>query len=98
MMEKTGEQQYVEMIKKISTIPIDERQSSINKFFSAYSPLPRSIIPGRKRPYTYQLRRKTTGVERYRLQQPYTMLYDVITPTVNSDRVNSPFTTLVTAR
>jgi hypothetical protein len=39
MMDKTGEQQYVEMIKQISAIPIDDRQASINKFFSAYTPL-----------------------------------------------------------
>jgi hypothetical protein len=39
LMDKSGEHQYLDMIKQISAIPIDERQSSINKFFSAYSPL-----------------------------------------------------------
>jgi hypothetical protein len=39
LMDKTGEQQYKDMIKQISAIPLDERQVSINKFFSAYSPL-----------------------------------------------------------
>lgn len=39
LMDKTGEQQYRDMIKQISAIPLDERQASINKLFSAYSPL-----------------------------------------------------------
>ncbi|CAF2981746.1 unnamed protein product [Rotaria sp. Silwood2] len=39
LMEKTGEQQYGDMIKQITALPLDERQASINKFFSAYSPL-----------------------------------------------------------
>ncbi|CAF3291440.1 unnamed protein product [Rotaria socialis] len=40
LMDKTGEHQFKDMIKQISVIPLDERQASINKFFSAYySPL-----------------------------------------------------------
>ncbi|CAF3789276.1 unnamed protein product [Rotaria sp. Silwood1] len=39
LLDQTGEQQYKDIIKQISAIPLEERQTSINKFFSAYSPL-----------------------------------------------------------
>ncbi|CAF0976472.1 unnamed protein product [Rotaria sordida] len=39
LLDKTGEQQYKDMIQQISAIPLEDRQTSINKFFSAYSPL-----------------------------------------------------------
>ncbi|CAF1014060.1 unnamed protein product [Rotaria sordida] len=39
MMTKSSDQQYEEIIKQISNIPIAERQSSIDKIFSTYTPL-----------------------------------------------------------
>ncbi|CAF4185807.1 unnamed protein product, partial [Rotaria sordida] len=39
LLDKTGEQQYKDMIQQISAIPLEDRQTSIHKFFSAYSPL-----------------------------------------------------------
>jgi hypothetical protein len=39
---------------------------------------PRSISPGRKRPYPNHLRRKTTAVYSDRLRQSYTTFYGVL--------------------
>lgn len=39
IMSKSNDQQYDEIIKQITAIPLEERQTSINTFFSAYSPL-----------------------------------------------------------
>ncbi|CAF1441135.1 unnamed protein product, partial [Rotaria sordida] len=39
MMTKSSDQQYEEIIKQISNIPIAERQSSTDKIFSTYTPL-----------------------------------------------------------
>ncbi|CAF4752322.1 unnamed protein product [Rotaria sp. Silwood2] len=39
MMTKSNDQQYEEIIKQISNLPIAERQSSIDKIFSTYTPL-----------------------------------------------------------
>ncbi|CAF4933303.1 unnamed protein product, partial [Rotaria sp. Silwood1] len=38
-MDKSGDQQYVEISKQLSSIPFAERQSSINKLFSTYAPI-----------------------------------------------------------
>ncbi len=55
----------------------------------------RSTTPGRKRSYVDQLRRKTVAVYDDRLQQSYTMLYDVLRPsltmTVKIRRVRLPW-------
>lgn len=39
LMDNTGDKKYTEMIIQTSAIPLDERQTSINKCFSVYSPL-----------------------------------------------------------
>ncbi|CAF3825274.1 unnamed protein product [Rotaria sp. Silwood1] len=39
IMDKSGDQQYVEISKQLSSIPFVERQSSINKLFSTYAPI-----------------------------------------------------------
>ncbi|CAF4720966.1 unnamed protein product, partial [Rotaria sp. Silwood2] len=39
IMDKSGDQQYVEISKQLSSIPFAERQSSINKLFSTYAPI-----------------------------------------------------------
>ncbi|CAF1382263.1 unnamed protein product [Rotaria sordida] len=39
IMDKSGDQQYVEISKQLSSIPFAERQSSINKLFSTYTPI-----------------------------------------------------------
>ncbi|CAF3716351.1 unnamed protein product [Rotaria sp. Silwood1] len=39
MMTKSSDQQYEGIIKQISNVPIAERQSSIDKIFSTYTPL-----------------------------------------------------------
>jgi len=45
---------------------------------SFVSRLPRSISPGRKRPYPNHLRRKTTAVYSDRLRQSYTTVYGIL--------------------
>jgi hypothetical protein len=40
--------------------------------------MPRSISPGRKRPYPNHLRRKTTAVYSDRLRQSYTTFYGIL--------------------
>ncbi|CAF3343542.1 unnamed protein product, partial [Rotaria sp. Silwood2] len=39
IMDKSGDQHYVEISKQLSSIPFAERQSSINKLFSTYAPI-----------------------------------------------------------
>ncbi|CAF1627383.1 unnamed protein product [Rotaria sp. Silwood1] len=39
IMDKSGDQQYAEISKQLSSIPFAERQSAINKFFSTYTPI-----------------------------------------------------------